>query len=200
MAKHYGRFNYIRIVEPHKKGGWPHLHVLIDGCNMHDDVVKHVTNCGFGWNTHVTHISPEDAARYMCKYLSKEWPTGDAQLLRETSKTRIVCVSRGMPAIFTRVSEWELLRHDMPSEHVEFEANCIIQQLHDHHATHIVASACGIGFEVRSDIYLTDAEVEKYHEPYVDRFLVGGGYWYNPFGLQEELDFFWDKSTKPSSQ
>lgn len=189
ISKKYGRFDYIRIVEPHKAGGWPHLHILIKGCVIDESIVKLVPKWGFGWNMCVKPLSVSNASRYLCKYLSKEWPDTHSQVLRVASKCRVVSVSRGMPPIFTKESEWSVVRFACPSEHASFMCNAIITLLKNKKASHIVSKPFADGFIIESDISLQDAWLETFFDPYVWEFCTEFHYSYLPYGLQMELSF-----------
>lgn len=105
-----GKFDYIRILEPHKKGGYPHMHVLTSTFVAKKKAVELITKHGFGWNFSSKKISLENAARYVSKYLSKEWFNAEYYHFREVAKTRLVQGSRGLGAIFKKTSSgWTLV-------------------------------------------------------------------------------------------
>lgn len=188
IAKRYNAFSYLRIVEPHKEGGWPHLHVLVDGFVCDREVVKMVTKWGFGWNMHNQRISTAHAARYVSKYLTKEWPGVEADIMRIASKTRIVSVSRGMPPIFTAKSEWEVVRYQCPPEHARFMCNAIIKLLKDMGATVVDSEPFADGFIIQSDVFLSGAWLEERFDPYVWEVCDDYRFSYLPYGLQQELE------------
>lgn len=187
IAKKYGKFSYIRIVEPHKSGGWPHMHILVKGHVMKLDVVKSITGWGFGWNMDCVRIPYKTAAKYVSKYLTKEWPSTGANVLRIASKCRIVSVSRGMPAIFTAKSEWECVRYSMPSDNAVFMCNAIIKLLRDRNCTYVTSRPFSEGFVVESDIDLPNDWLESFVEPYIFRVCDEFDYSYLPYGIQQEI-------------
>lgn len=188
ISKKYGRFDYLRIVEPHKLGGWPHMHILIKGHVTKVDVVKKIVSWGFGWNMECQRIPVKEAAKYISKYLTKEWPSADADVLRIATKTRIVSVSRGMPAIFTPASEWAVVRLSLPESHAEFMCNAIIQLLKDKGAILIISKPFADGFVIESDVDLQDCWLDTFLDPYIFRVCQGFDFSYLPYGLQQDLD------------
>lgn len=188
IVKNHGGFNYLRVVEPHKEGGWPHMHILVDKFICHNDVVKLVTQWGFGWNMHNVLMSSKNASWYLAGYLTKKWPDISADLLRVTSKCRIVSVSRGMPAIFTSKSEWAIVEYDCPAEHALFMCNAIIKLLKDKKASVILSTPFGDGFVIESDTLISSSWLEEYFDPYVWSYCQDFDYSYLPYGLQERLD------------
>lgn len=187
ISKYYGSFNYLRIVEPHKSGGWPHLHILVKGCVIDSKILKLVPKWGFGWNAHVLRLSSASAANYISKYLSKKWPDTQSEVLRVASKCRIVSVSRGMPPIFTVASEWSVVRHSVPGEHAQFMCNAIIGLLKDNNSKSILSRPFADGFIIESDIDLRDSWLETFFDPYVWEYCNDYHFSYLPFGLQMEL-------------
>jgi len=104
-----GDFNYIRIVEPHKNGGYPHFHILIDKYLDISKATKHLVSQGFGWNCHCKRISTDGARGYVTKYLTKKWESDDAEYLRKKTNSRILSVGRATGAVFSRKSDWTLV-------------------------------------------------------------------------------------------
>jgi hypothetical protein len=185
----FGKFNYIRIVEPHKNGGWPHLHILIDKFIVDQKVVKKVTEWGFGWNMHNVHVDPVHAANYVSKYLTNKKFDADADVLRVASKCRIVSVSRGMPPIFSSESEWECVKYDVPNNHAEFMHSKIVDELIDKGCVAVYSRPYFGGFIIESDIDVNIDWCDDKMDPYVERRGKGYLYEYMPNGLQLELLF-----------
>lgn len=188
ISKKYGRFDYLRMVEPHKKGGWPHLHVLIKGCVIDKEITKMITNWGFGWNMHFSRVSNKNAASYISKYLTKEWPTIDAEVLRQSTKTRIVCVSRGLPAVFTTTSEWSVVQHSIPNANTLFYLNAFIQYLKNHKASFIFAKPFSQGFVIESDVEINFDNIERLIDPYIWKYCDRDIFEFAPFGRQLQLN------------
>lgn len=187
IAKKYGSFDYLRMVEPHKKGGWPHLHVLIKGCVIDRKITKMVCKWGFGWNMECQRISTKDASRYISKYLTKPWPDNNADLLRQLSRTRIVTVSRGMPAIFKKETEWEVVQHSIPSDRTLYYLNAFIKHLLKNKANFIQATPFCKGFIIESDVDFNFDDVELDSEPYIWKYCVAEEFIHCPYGKQEKL-------------
>ncbi len=187
IAKKYGRFDYLRVVEPHKKGGWPHMHVLIKGCVIDKKIVKMVTKWGFGWNMECQRISTKDASEYISKYLTKEWPNAKADVLRQASKTRIVSVSRGMPAIFRAETEWEVVQHSLPSDRTLFYLNAFIKYLLKKKANYIQAIPYCKGFVIESDIDVDFDAIEMDMDPFIWKYCEADVFIHCPYGWQEKM-------------
>ncbi len=188
IAKKYGRFDYLRIVEPHKKGGWPHLHILIKGCVIDKEITKMITKWGFGWNMHMKRISTARAKDYVSKYLTKEWPDNGAEVNRQSANTRIVSVSHGMPPVFSNKSEWNVVQHSVPSANTLFYLNAFIQYLKDHKSTYIFAQPFCQGFVIESDVAIDFDFIERLVHPYVWKYCESDVFEFAPFGHQQELD------------
>lgn len=185
--KMHGNFNYIRIVEPHADGNWPHIHILINKDVMDNRFVKLVTSWGFGWNFHSKMIDCKSSSVYLSKYLSKPWPIGQGNLLRIITKTRLVSASRSLGAIFTKNSEWDCISYDKPSKHTEFYFNQIIHSLKDKGAGYIMTKTFGPGFIIKSDIEISISDIESCADPYIWKACVGYDYNWIPYGLQQDL-------------
>ena len=190
VAKIYGPFRYLRIVEPHKKGGWPHVHVLIDGCVVDRRILRKVTDWGFGWNAQVEPVSTEIAALYISKYLSKKWPDTQADLFRRASRCRIVSVSRGMPAIFTPKGEWEAVHYDLPNDRASFVCNVVIDILRSRDYRFIICRPFAGGFIIESGASLPIDWMYNFPDPYVWQWSDDFEYSFAPYGIQEELTLF----------
>lgn len=188
IAKKYGKFDYLRMVEPHKKGGWPHLHILIKGCVIDKKITKMITKWGFGWNMECQRISNKDASEYVSKYLTKAWPSENADLLRQQSKTRIVSVSRGMPAIFKTESDWEVVQHSIPSDRTNFYLNAFIGYLRKKIALYIHAEPFCDGFIIESDVEIDIEAVERISDPYVWKYCEDVDFTHCPWGLQQRMN------------
>jgi len=188
ITKKYGKFSYIRIVEPHKKGGWPHLHILIDGCVVDSSILKKVTEWGFGWNAQVQRITASSAAFYVSKYLSKKWPDTQADIMRIASKSRIVSTSRDLPAIFTKESEWDCVKYAVPAGYAKFMCNALIQLLRHKKCGYVLSRPFSDGFIIESDTDIKRDWLESYFDPYVWEYSEDFNYSFAPYGLQEILN------------
>lgn len=153
--KYSGSFNYVRVVEPHKDGSWPHIHMLVDTPIATTTFVKNITNWGFGWNFHCKLMEGLQASNYMSKYLTKEWPSGDADLLRQIARTRIVSSSRKLGPIFKSTSDWSVVKLSNPSYGVQHLLNRLIQSFRRNGATKIDVELFSQGFLVTSDATLS---------------------------------------------
>lgn len=165
--KYSGSFEYVRIVEPHKDGMWPHVHVIVNKPIASTEFVRLLTQWGFGWNFHSKPISAKLASVYLSKYLSKPWPTGDAELYRVMSKTRIVSCSRSLGSIFTKESDWESVSYDEPAENAKAYCNIIITYLSSKKASYIHSIPyCG-GFCIESDREVLLEDIKGFPDPYI---------------------------------
>ena len=153
--KYNGKFDYVRVVEPHKDGSWPHFHMLVTKNIASTRFVKLITNWGFGWNFHCKRMSAEQGANLMSKYLTKEWPTGDADLLRQFTKTRIVSCSRSLGAIFTNKPTWKLVKLSNPFSQIPYLRNAVFNELFKRKAGIIDVTPLPGGFYIVSDATLS---------------------------------------------
>lgn len=166
-TRKHGKFSYIRILEPHKKGGFPHMHVLVDRPVADQSLVRKITKFGFGWNFESQRISLTSALGYVSKYLTKGWENLNADYLRRLTKARIVSVSRDLPAVFYKEASWELLKNTVPSEHASFICSSIITYLHFEGAGFIDSAPLFGGFVIHSDIDIKPDAVFDRREPYI---------------------------------
>jgi len=187
--KYSGAFNYVRVVEPHKDGNWPHIHLLVDKPIAGTNFVKKVTDWGFGWNFHSKRMSAVAASNYVSKYLTKAWPDGDGDIYRIMTKTRIVTSSRVLGPIFKQHSSWELVEFDRPKEMLAFFRACMVNELHKNGASFVQVSPFGTGFICESDVSCSDMFLESIIEPWVWDIPEEGRYIHAPYGVQEELPF-----------
>jgi hypothetical protein len=187
--KYSGNFNYVRVVEPHADGEWPHIHLVVD--KPIDDVrfVKKITDWGFGWNFHSKPMTGIGAARYVSKYLTKDWPSGNADLYRVMTKTRIVTSSRSLGPIFKTHSSWRLVTFDHPKEQLEFIQAAMISELRKNGATYVSMSPLLSGFTCESEVRCSSDFIDKCLEPWIWKYGSDGKYDYLPYGVQEELPF-----------
>ena len=109
----FGKYKYVRVIEPHIKGGWPHMHVLVNLKMSSPKIRTMLTKWGFGYVFDITEMSPGVAAQYVSKYLTKEWPGGLANTYRRQSGARIVQASQSLGPIFKQVSEWKMVSHSV---------------------------------------------------------------------------------------
>lgn len=115
-VKTYGKFQYVRIIEPHKKGGWPHMHVLVNIKMSNPKIRSMLKGWGFGYIFDLMEISVKGASQYVTSYLTKKWPDGIANQYRKESKTRIVQASQSLGAIFSIKSTWTLVTREIREE------------------------------------------------------------------------------------
>lgn len=183
VTKEYGVFAYIRVIEPHKKGGWPHMHVLVDKPVAQTKMVKMITRWGFGWNFSSVRVSTNHAAFYVTKYLTKEWPDEKVQYLRSQSKCRIVQASHGLGPIFFVKSEW-------CCENYNVDGTKIDQIARDIFLDEMARGVLPVIFEISNNTYLIKSrsreseegdivpikkDVEMYHKNTRDKDSDRGG-------------------------
>lgn len=102
MRRHFGEIRYVAIREPHKKGGTPHLHVILDKYVWTRDTQRHAVTCGFGFQRDFRRLNGEAAKYYVLKYLTKEVPNEDFERARQASLSRVVSVSRNCGGIYPK--------------------------------------------------------------------------------------------------
>lgn len=189
VSKKHGKFTYIRIIEPHKDGLWPHMHILIKGPKVVYDMLDKCVSSGFGWQAHCKAVPASEAAVYVSKYLTKEWPTGDADALRVLSKTRIVCVSRDLPALFTKKSNWDLIEYGQPGKEALYRLNLLIAYCESHKSIYCLSSPFDDGFRLQTNIEIPAFKLEEILTPYIWDYTDGMNYTFAPMGIQQSLDF-----------
>jgi len=187
--KYSGDFKYVRVVEPHADGLWPHVHILVNKPIASEAFVKLVTSWGFGWNFESQPIDSASGALYLSKYLTKEWPAGSATFYRQVTKTRIVSCSRSLGSIFEKPVTWRLLEYDNPKEQIEFTRNVLITECHKALCTFMLCSPVGDGFILETDVRIPADIISLFTEPYVWNYSKDSHYAYIPYGVQEELPF-----------
>lgn len=106
LSKHTQNLRYIRIVEPHKRGGYPHFHVLTDTYIPAEVLTRNVTKAGFGFIMHRTRMSTAGAEVYVSKYLTKEWNNKEAEEFRRKTGARIISASQSLGPVFSSPSYW----------------------------------------------------------------------------------------------
>lgn len=187
VAKQLGKFTYMRVVEPHKDGTWPHLHVLIKGAEKVYKLFEKCVKAGFGWNAHCQSIPPDKAALYVSKYLTKGWPAGQADALRVLSKTRIVSVSRDLPPIFTKKSSWDLISYSQPNDITLGKLNLLIAYCQSQLSTYQLSMPFDDGFKFITDIEIPEYKLAEILDPYIWEYSDGMSYTYAPIGIQQVL-------------
>jgi hypothetical protein len=112
-SREFGKFSYIRIIEPHKGEPYPHMHILINKKFPQEKIVKLLAKWGFGWQWSQLAMSPKQAGGYITKYLTKDWPQNGSAKLREYTKTRICQASQDIGAIMRPKTDWRVSRHNL---------------------------------------------------------------------------------------
>jgi hypothetical protein len=107
--KNNPKFSYIRILEPHKKEPYPHLHVLVSIDVFSKAFFLYSKTLGFGQQQQQTKISSERAKQYVTKYLGKAWPDNGGAEIRKMVRTRVLSTSRDFGALFFKKSSGETL-------------------------------------------------------------------------------------------
>ncbi len=185
--KYSGQFDYLRVIEPHKDGQWPHIHILCTKPIATVKFVKLLTQWGFGWSFHSAPTDVRECAFYVSKYLTKEWPAGSADLNRIISKTRIVSCNRSLGSIFKKESVWDLIDYNRNPEHIEFIHTLIVHDLTKHKASFIRSSSFSTGFIITTDVLLPSSFIDEYYDPYIERICKDFDYEVYPAGEQLEL-------------
>jgi hypothetical protein len=108
LEREYGKFSYIRILEPHKGEPFPHSHVLVNIPVTKIKLQEFCRRAGFGWQADAREMDTHNACTYISKYMTKDWPENGANALRKLTRCRIVQASHDIGAIFAKVSDWTL--------------------------------------------------------------------------------------------
>lgn len=161
ITKYYGKFSYLRVIEPHKKGGWPHVHVISTKPLVNKKTKRMLTKWGFGWSCDERIATSEQVGTYISKYLTKEWPFLDAEENRVLSKCRVVSVSKDMPAIFRKEGSWTMVESDIPGKVAKYLCNSLINELLKKGSTNISCEPFFGGFYIVSDVYINKEIVDE---------------------------------------
>jgi hypothetical protein len=109
ISRRYGKFNYVRVLESHKKSPYPHIHVIAD-INIPPHVMGPLAvKSGFGYQMDSKPIDSEGALLYILKYLQKEWTNEEGRALRKKYRCRIITFSTGLMSPLMRGESWNLL-------------------------------------------------------------------------------------------
>jgi hypothetical protein len=109
LAKKYGSFNYVRVLESHKSSPYPHLHIIADIDIPPTYLNKEALSAGFGYQMDKQEITSDRAFGYIRKYLQKEWSNEEARWLRKKYRCRLISFSRGLLSPLNRSTEWNSL-------------------------------------------------------------------------------------------
>jgi len=120
-----------------------------------------LTKWGFGWNCDEHEATAEQVGTYISKYLTKEWPSLDAEEHRSLSKCRIVSVSNDMPAIFKKEGSWTMVEAEIPSKGAQYLCNSLINELLKKGSTNISSEPFFGGFYIISDTYIDKEKVDE---------------------------------------
>jgi len=189
VRQRYGSFSYLRVLEPHKEGGYPHMHVLVDKNIAHDRIVGRLTDFGFGWNFQSQKIDLSGSISYVTKYLTKGWENTTADYLRQLTKARIVSSSRDLPPIFTVKSHWTTLQSEIPVSHAAYYCSLIIHYCLEHNAKFIQSKPFHGGFCIESDVRFDEQILYKQNDPYIWNLCDTQDFCYLRGALQMELHF-----------
>lgn len=160
MVKKYPGIKYCRVIEPHKKGGWPHMHVLVDQPVSEPAIRSRLESWGFGYIYDQTKFDVQGAAQYLSGYLTKKWPDGLANQFRRLTKTRIVQASQSLGPIFQRVSSWKSVKQKISLEDLK-------DYVWDVYKQRFINSSAGCRVMIESESYsieslATKEIIEKY--------------------------------------
>jgi hypothetical protein len=130
IRKKFGKFKYIRIVEPHKSN-YPHLHIILNRYIDTKIAFKYLTSQGFGWNMSLKKITVKSARLYVAKYLSKvEW-SQEAESFRVSSKCRIVSCSKGIIITPQSNNMFNCIHPNINDSSIVDYAKCIISDAYE---------------------------------------------------------------------
>ena len=109
LRKQFGAFKYIRVLESHTESPYPHLHVIADKLFPTSKFGYSAVAAGFGYQIKVKPVTGEGAARYISKYLTKEWTNDKAWSYRKKYRCRLISFSGGLLSRKTRGGAWGLV-------------------------------------------------------------------------------------------
>ena len=112
-SREFGKFSYIRILEPHKGEPYPHMHVLTNRRFPPEKMAGLVTQWGFGFQWSQQELDAKVAGRYITKYLTKDWVDNGAAKIRQYTKTRICQASKDIAPIMRPKTDWVTVKHNM---------------------------------------------------------------------------------------
>lgn len=101
LQKRLGKIYYVRVVEKHKNGGWPHFHVLLVGDGIArkeflediENLWRNLYGMGFVWLKQIKNFT--HAIRYITKYLTKDIePVGFNKRVFTASKGALVPIQK----------------------------------------------------------------------------------------------------------
>lgn len=132
LKRRYGNFQYVRILEPHKKGGY-HIHLMASFIIPDEDIAyrydklqdrrtpylkwikQDLPNLGFGYIQHSENAMGNGAqtVTYITKYMTKD--DEQSYLRLKENRVRYVQTSRGIKSPFNHSGEvetnWKLRHH-----------------------------------------------------------------------------------------
>jgi hypothetical protein len=109
LRRAFPGMSYARIVEPHRKSNYPHIHFISNVRVPDRQLSTFLRRAGFGFIRDVRRVYSDGIGAYLRKYLVKEWPATGAEKLRKLSRCRVVSGSRAAGPIFPRGSQFKLI-------------------------------------------------------------------------------------------
>lgn len=161
-VKTYGKFQYVRVIEPHKMGGWPHMHVLVNVKMSEPRIRAMLKKWNYGYIFDKMEISVEGASQYVSGYLTKKWPGQQANALRRTTKTRIVQASQSLGPIFSKASDWKLVSREVQTDDVEGYSWDVYKERFLNHRNGALYKRFSECFAIES--CATSADIEEFRE------------------------------------
>jgi len=109
MTREFGKFSFVRVVEPQPKSGYPHFHILVDCFVPAVSFSALLRQSGFGKIWDVRLIHSREAFFYVRKYLSKPWPFGEALDASVEFRSRRISGSRGFSLANSSGVRWSVV-------------------------------------------------------------------------------------------
>lgn len=116
LKREIGKFSYIRIVEAHKDGLYPHLHVLMSAKIVTEKGLRKITDAGFGWVCDTKTLPSYVAGNYVTDYVSKDLASQKSEKMRAETGTRLVSASRDLGAIYPKEGGWGVVAVNVSSK------------------------------------------------------------------------------------
>ena len=174
-----GRYKYVRVLESHLSSCYPHYHLLINTLIPATWLGPHLLKAGFGYQASIKRVNGQGAGNYVAKYLNKDWPRGDAALIREQLHLRIVSFSRGFSVGLFNRGPWSFVKFHRNLEGAIKYGEFVSESIHT-----IAVTVFDLLYKVDFSPHYTPPEFTLVDSPW-KRFSVDlfhGESWDNPRG------------------
>jgi hypothetical protein len=152
-------YSYIRVIEPHKKKPYPHIHVIIDNFQAASFMQKKCVVAGFGWNAHILCLPSKTAASYAAKYCCKFSENKLAWSLRGKFSVRVVNCSRDIKLRVKSNYKYKVISPILPKSMLLFYWQYLIMSYGNSDNVRLSST---ISNEVQITILMNEAEYNYY--------------------------------------